>query len=306
MFTVFDAVDFLPKQIMGFLRVAPPWIAPGDPPVVLPSDGHFPSWMPDGRIIFVSGRRDGSSQIWLMNAADGSGAIQLGNLSPSMNPKLPQMALDGTVIFQGNDPTLTLPDSNAGIYTMKPDGSSLRQVAQGMGPSIALDGTWFSFTYQTDPPNFHRQVWRASIDGSNKTALTTNADPTWPDHAAPIISPDGTMIACFHGKEANWNDPNQSIFTFGHRDIAIIPANGGPPKKLTSTVPVTTQPELEASVHAIVADDPCWTPDSQWLIYNAIFRLGNQTRMVDINGAQEDQYYKDLVQAPMRVQLKAA
>ena len=90
MFTVFDAVDFLPKQIMGFLRVAPPWIAPGDPPVVLPSDGHFPSWMPDGRIIFVSGRRDGSSQIWLMNAADGSGAIQLGNLSPSMNPKLPQ------------------------------------------------------------------------------------------------------------------------------------------------------------------------------------------------------------------------
>lgn len=270
---------------------------------LLTNQGYFPSWTPDGKIVFVSAR-SGSPQIWVMNR-DGGGAIQLGNLAPSMDPHMPNMSRDGTIIFEGNDPNLTLPDSNLGIYTMKADGSGLKEVAQGNAASIAVDGTWFAYTYQTDPPNFHRQVWRASIDGSSKTALTNADDPNWPDHAAPVISPDGTMIAMFHGKENNWNDLNQSIFTFGHRDVAVIPANGGPPQKATACVPVTTQAELQASTQCIVADDPFWTPDSQWVVYNTIAVNGKQTRMVDVVGSGgEAQFYPQLVTAPTRVQLK--
>jgi Tol biopolymer transport system component len=269
------------------------------------SQGSFPSWTPNGSIIYIS-TQSGSAQIWLMNA-DGSGANQISDFAPSMNPQLPQMATNGTIIFQGNDPNLTVPDSNVGIYTIKSDGSGLREIAQGQGPSIALSATWIAYTLTTNPgkPNFHREVWRANIDGSNKKALTFTGDPNYPDAAAPIISPDETTIAIFSGKENNWNDRTQSIFTFGHRDVATIPANGGPRKKLSSCVPVTTQWQLQASTQCIVADDPSLTPDGQWLIFNTIWRTGNQTRMIDANGNGYAQFYPQLIMAPMRVQLRA-
>jgi len=269
------------------------------------SQGSFPSWTPTGSVIFVS-TRSGSAQIWTMNA-DGSGATQVSHFAPSMNPQLPQMARNGTIVFQGQDPSLNVPDSNIGIYTINSNGSALREIAQGQGPSIALSGSWIAYTLTTNPgtSNFHREVWRANIDGSNKRALTFTGDPTYPDAAAPIISPDETTIAIFSGKENNWNDQHQSIFTFGHREVATIPANGGSRLKLSNCVPVTTQAELEASTQCIMADDPAWTPDGQWLIFNTIWRTGNQTRMIDANGNGYDQYYPQLIMAPMRVQLKA-
>src|SRR6266480_1404316 len=197
---------------------------------------------------------------------------------------------------------------------MSADGSGLREIAQGKGPSIALSGAWIAYTFQTDPPNFHRQVWRANIDGSSKSALTTIGDPDYPDAAAPIISPDEKTIAMFSGKARNWNS-KQTIFTFGRSEIATIPANGGPRRKLTPCVPVTTQQELEASRECIAADDPSWTPDGQWLIFNTIWRrrwpinkiwkVSYQTRMIDIDGNGYDQFYPRFIMAPMRVQLKS-
>src|SRR6266849_4995787 len=61
--------------------VAQPWgiaVYDGSKFTPITSQGSSPSWTPDGQIIFVSAR-SGSAQIWVINA-DGSGAIQIGNL----------------------------------------------------------------------------------------------------------------------------------------------------------------------------------------------------------------------------------
>src|SRR5437879_9424590 len=79
------------------------------------SQGSFPSWTPNGSIIFVS-TRSGSAQIWTMNA-DGSGATEVSHFAPSMHPQLPQFASHGTIIFQGKARSLNCPDSNVGTVT---------------------------------------------------------------------------------------------------------------------------------------------------------------------------------------------
>lgn len=87
----------------------------------------------------------------------------------------------------------------------------------------------------------------------------------------------------------------QSVFTFGHRNVAIIPAQGGSRKTLTPCRPVTTQAQLEgateASGNCIAADNPAWTPDSKWLIFDTGFSNGGGTMLVDINGQNFQSFY---------------
>src|SRR5258706_12075774 len=77
---------------------------------------QYPSWTPDGRIIFVS-NRSGAPQIWIMDA-DGANPAQLGDISSigtiSELTRV-QMATTGLVAFKS---------SGDGIWLMNSDGSS--------------------------------------------------------------------------------------------------------------------------------------------------------------------------------------
>jgi Tol biopolymer transport system component len=267
---------------------------------VLATEGGSPSWTPDGRVIFVS-ERSGSQQIWIMDedgekTGGAGGARQIGNLSASIQPLMPQMARNGLIVFMGADPE-TEPDGNAGIWMMQQDGSGLVELTRGMQPFLASSGTWVAYTYQTDNP-YHREIWRINTDGTNKKQLTFLGDPDYPDANAPSISPDEQWIALFSGKESDRMLPGalqQSVFTFGHRNVAIIPAQGGSRKTLTPCRPVTTQAQLEgateASGNCIAADNPAWTPDSKWLIFDTGFSNGGGTMLVDINGQNFQSFY---------------
>jgi hypothetical protein len=269
-------------------------------------DGLSPSWTPDGRIIFVS-ERSGSPQIWTVNA-DGTGARQIGDLPPAMQPVMPQMAMNGLVAFTGHAKRQEV-DGNADVWLMNQDGSNLRDIAIGMQPSLAISGTWIAYTFQTDEP-YHRQIWRIDTDGSNKRQLTFLGDPEYPDANAPNISPDESTIAFFSGKESDRfvpGAPMQSIFTWGHRNVAVMPASGGTRRTLTPCQPVTNDAELDertpTSGKCIAADNPAWSPDSRWLVFDTGFKGGTETWKVSTSGAEFMRFHpasRGVVRVPLR------
>ena len=179
-----------------------------------------------------------------------------------------------------------------------------------MQPSLALSGTWIAYTLQTDTP-YHREIWRMNTDGAGLKQLTfLGDDPDYPDANAPNISPDEQTVAFFSGKESDRavpGAPQQPVFTFGHRNVAIVPATGGARKTLTPCQPVTTQAELDAATEAsgncIAADNPAWTPDSKWLIFDTGFSTGGGTWMVDVNGQNYQRFYsqgRGIVRVPLK------
>src|SRR5260221_4577317 len=95
--------------------------ADGTAKTMLTGPGNqYPSWTPDGRIIFVS-NRSGAPQIWIMDA-DGANAAQIGDLS-SLGAITElgrvQQATTGLIAFKS---------TGDGIWLMDGDGAHLRQV----------------------------------------------------------------------------------------------------------------------------------------------------------------------------------
>ena len=192
---------------------------------------------------------------------------------------------------------------------MQEDGSGLRVLTRGMQPFLAASGTWVAYTYQTNDP-YHRQIWRINTDGSGKKQLTYLGDPDYPDANAPAISPDEKWVAFFSGKESDkmTENPSQPITTWGHRNVAITPADGGDRKTLTSCVPVTTEAQLrdasEDRDRCIAADNPAWAPDGSYLIFDVgmIGRGGTETWRVDKDGTNFGPYYpasRGIVRVPL-------
>jgi Tol biopolymer transport system component len=261
---------------------------------VLTGPGNFnfsPSWTPDGKIIFISDR-SGSAQIWIMDA-DGSNPQQIGNLYPDMGFAKPQQGRNGLISFQGGPDLL----GNSAIWIMQKDGSGLKELVQGgQQPSLALSGKWLTYTVQTEQP-YHREIYRINTDGTGLQQLTFLGDPDYPDANASSISPDETMVALFSGKEADEGAAGftQSIFTWGHRNVAVILAGGGPRRALTSCKPVTTPAEIAAlgPDDCIAADNPTWSPDGHWIIHDRGSTSGTQTWMIDVNGQNNRLLYPE-------------
>ena len=250
-------------------------------------NGLSPSWTPDGRILFAS-NRSGSQQIWIMHA-DGGNARQLTQLAADVLPVMPQLARNGLIVFSGRDAE-TEPDGNAGIWTIREDGTGLTKLTRGMQPFIAASGTWIAFTLQTDEP-YHRQIWRINTDGTGLTQLTFLGDSDYPDANAPSISPDEQTVAFFSGTESARQVPGappDSIFEWGYRNVALVPATGGARKTITTCHPVRTMEELQATSpetgDCVAADNPAWSPDGAWLVFDVGFYQGTETWLVDADG----------------------
>jgi Tol biopolymer transport system component len=120
----------------------------------------------------------------------------------------------------GSDPSLT-----SQIFTIRPDGSGLRQVTHvragkhALNPGFSATGKKIAFESDVSG-NF--EIWVMNADGSGKTELTrdqtfANFHPRW--------SPNGATIAF-----------TRCTFPFGVADchIAIISSIGGPITELTT------------------------------------------------------------------------
>jgi len=187
-------------------------------------------WTPDGRIVYRS-FAGGNPNIWIM-AADGSGNRRLSsdaheNLDPMVSP-------DGGYIAWSSDLA-----GSRNIWRMNPDGAALKQLTRGPGewfPQFTPDGKWLIYQALASGRQ-DRLLWKAPLDGGPPAQLTDR--PSY----APVISPDGKLIACNYRNEAG-----------APIGMAVIPIEGGPPLKIFDLPGDPFRPIR-------------WTPDGRALAY---------------------------------------
>ena len=140
----------LGDRLLSLIRSAP-----------TPLDVQTPAWSPDGRKLAFVSRRDGNSEIYVINA-DGSGQENL-TQHPARDSH-PSWSPDGRKLA-----FVSRRDGNSDIYVMNADGSGLRNVTRA--PSNDLRPAW--------SPNgraiaFVRQIFRSAC----RTQTALRATPT--------------------------------------------------------------------------------------------------------------------------------
>jgi serine/threonine protein kinase len=189
------------------------------------------AWTPGGKIIYTS-QESGATDIWSMDE-DGKNQKQLTaharfNFYPWVTP-------DGrNIVFTSTR------DGYRRIWRMDTDGGNLKELTEGQFDSVprtSPDGRWVLFhSVRTGS----LRLWKVSIDGGEPVRLTDKLTTN------PIVSPDGSLVACWY------RDDQPNTLT----KVAIIPFAGGDPLKAFD------QP---SSVN--VAAGLRWMPDGRALTY---------------------------------------
>jgi Tol biopolymer transport system component len=133
-------------------------------------------------------------------------------------------------------------DGNAELYSVAPDGTSLRRLtwtsATEQFPAWSSDG--IKIAYESAKPGGHFRIWVMNADGSAQTQITsTTLDNV--DDSAPVWSPDGSEIAFGSTRSGTWN-------------IWVIRADGTGLRRVTSGFGVY----------------PSWSPDGTQLVYSGL------------------------------------
>ena len=137
-----------------------------------------PAWSPDGRKIAFVSRRDGNSEIYVMNA-DGSAQENLTRTGDAPSELVARRAEDRFVSRR---------DGNSEIYVMNADGSGQRNVTRtrsdDLDPAWSPDGRAIAFVRKIqrecapsarDTPchNYETYLYVVNGDGSGLRRLTT-------------------------------------------------------------------------------------------------------------------------------------
>jgi Tol biopolymer transport system component len=190
------------------------------------------AWMmPDGNILYTS-REGGFSDIWIMDQ-DGKNQKQL-TVNAGQNIQ-PWATSDGRyIVFSSTRPV------GRGIWRMDTDGSNLKQLTYGpIGgtPRTSPEGRWMVFSSAQSGSN---RIWKISIDGGEPVLLTNKISTN------PIVSPDGSLVACWYRDD----QPNAL------NKLAIVPFAGGDPVKVLD---VAGSVNINAGVR--------WMPDGRSLTF---------------------------------------
>ena len=200
-----------------------------------PGTEYFPSLSPDGKDIAYAAESDGSFDIFVQRV----GGKRRENLTANSK------ADDTQPAFSPNGELIAFRSEREpkGIYTIEVSGDNLKHVSDfGFHPSWSPDGkSLVVSSFGRDQPTVRTSPGQnlSIIDietGSRREILSAEATfPAW--------SPNGHRIAYwFHSG------------TFGRRDIATIPANGG-------------EPVIVAKDFAVSNWNPVWSPDGKYLYF---------------------------------------
>jgi Tol biopolymer transport system component len=207
-----------------------------------------PAWSPDGTRIAFSSRREGSFDIYVMQA-DGSGTTQL--TSAKEHDSYPSWSPDGRQIVFARD---------RDIFVMDADGSNQHRISDPLSeesePSWSPDGEWIAYVRRT-PGTPVRDLWRSHPDGSGRERLTNLASAVF----GPAWSPDSQRIAFAAALDGSVSD------------IYSIRSRGGGLRRHTQS------PDD--------AFEPSWSPDGRTIAFSrggaiaTITLAGNVEQLTD-------------------------
>jgi serine/threonine protein kinase/WD40 repeat protein len=219
-----------------FSHIGPDWTKATNNPVTNQvGTEYYPSLSPDGKDVVYAAEENGQFDIFLLRVG-GKKADNLTLNSPE-DDTMPAFSPKGDVIAFRSD------REPAGIYTVETSGENLKQITDfGYHPSWSPDGkhivvsTWGRDQPTVRPgPNMSLQV--VDVQSGEKRILTNieATHPTW--------SPNGHRIAYWF-----------YTGTYGRRDIATIPAEGG-------------EAVIVAKDFAVSNWNPVWSPDGKFLYF---------------------------------------
>lgn len=161
-----------------------------------------PAWSPDGARIAFASAREGSFDIYVMNA-DGTGTKRL--TSSGANDRGPTWSPDGSRIAFARS-------SDGGhVWLMNADGTGAHRLtddditAEGE-PSWSPDGRWIAYTHRASGSDL-REIWVAHPDGSGRRTVTKLEAKSY----APAWAPDSKRLAFSADKDGVRYD----IYTIG-------------------------------------------------------------------------------------------
>jgi Tol biopolymer transport system component len=198
----------------------------------------FPSLSPDGKWIVYAGDGAGDRDIYLKSVG-GQNPINLTGDSPADDDQ-PAFSRDGErIAFRSSR-------EGGGIFVMGRTGESVRRVTRmGFKPTWSSDGTQLAFVSENvemNPQNSEgrSQLWVADVN----TGETRQLDVI--DAVLASWSPHGQRIAYTKRLAGQPSQPAQG-------DVWTIPAGGGEPTAVTTSVATDWNPE--------------WSPDGRYLYF---------------------------------------
>jgi TolB protein len=179
------------------------------------SEERYPCWSPDGKRIAFTSDRDGTMNLYVMNA-DGSAVTQLTRLKAPAVAYMPS--------WSGERIVFGLHAKSAEMASIRPDGANLTILGAGHDPCISPDGTLIAYTGECAGGV---SVFTMKADGSAKKQIVPTANP-W-GAVFPVWTPDGKRIAY--------------AFKAGNAlEIFTCDADGGNNRQVTNLGKISTPP----------------------------------------------------------------
>lgn len=214
-----SAVDQSPSLVGSHQRLttSPGW------------DGQ-PALSPDGTMVAYTSDAAGNPDIWVVHIAGGEPMPRTFNPASDTDPAwLP----DGSAIVFVSDR-----DGAPSLWRIPVfGGSPMKIVPDASEPAVSPDGSEIAFT-RMNQAGMDRIAVAPLADLTQVRVLTGDDDGLW-EHRSPVWAPDGTTL-CYAD----------------HRDLWLVPAAGGPARRLTSD--------------GAGDFDPTWTPDGRYVIFSSL------------------------------------
>jgi len=290
-------------SITNVPSTAAPSLVPTVPATVAPSPTPTTAITPpalQGSIVFES-NRDGNSEIYMGNLANGSINRLTNNLGADIQPAL---SPDGNrVVFTSNR------NGNNEIYIMNVDGSNQTNLTNNQAddqfPDWSPDGNWIAFTTTRDG---NQEIYVVRSDGSELRNVSNNSandfQPTWFKFQSLLISEEWIVFT----SDRNGNQEIYTVRPNGQEpiNISLNPAEDNEPQGNADGVIVfSSSRDGNMDVYSINLDGtgvrrlttnpakdqwPTWSPDMDWVAFTTD-RDGNpEIYTMRANGADAVNY----------------